>query len=133
MARDGRAGGCPQRQLGLALLGLRDCPGPAGGEHGQGEEALQPTLGLERENAEAGVGGRLVLLNGERHGRQRQAGCPPRLQESCSFRLLAGGGRCRDKQVPGGTLVELCMWARARARQSGVMESGAGEEKGEGA
>ena len=62
VARAARAVGSPERQLSLALVGLRECPGPAGRGHVQGEGTPGPRLGFERKGGEAGVGCRLVLL-----------------------------------------------------------------------
>lgn len=118
-----RAVGSPKRQFSRALLGLRHCPGLAGREHMQGEGAQQPMWGFERKGRGAGVGCRFVLLQcgkiptGERHIRQRQAGCHPGLQERSSFRLLPGSGSFREKQVSCGTMVEFHIWALAGARK----------------
>ena len=81
----GCAGGSPQKQLSLALRGLRECPGAAGRGPVQGQGAPQPRLGFERKGREAGMDCRLLLLQcrkaatGESHVRGRHAGCPCRL------------------------------------------------------
>lgn len=103
--------GSHQRQLSLVLLGLRDHRSPLGGVHMQGEGVLQPMQGFERKHREAGVGYRLVLLQGMENARwrrtQRQARLFTYLQETCSSGFHPGGGHFRKKQVPSGTVVEL--------------------------
>ena len=60
--RAATAVGSPQRQLSLDLLGQRDCPGPDGRGHMQGEGALQTTWLGETKNKERGVRCRILLL-----------------------------------------------------------------------
>lgn len=131
MAGAGRAGGSPQRQLSLALLGLRACPGPAGGDQVQSEGALQSTLGLQTQTERQVLDAGLFYCSAGKHPLEKDTGGRGRQVVPAAFKrsFLSGSGHCRVQQVPYGTLVQwgICARAGARRRRKG-MEGEEGEE-----